>query len=509
MAKTVMLQGTASNVGKSILATALCRIIYDKGLKVAPFKSWNMALNSYVTKEGGEVGRAQALQAEACNVNINIDMQPFLVKPKGDGTSQVIVKGKPLGDFKSTRKNSDYIKWAMDIIKKSLNKLKKEYEVIVMEGAGSPAEVNISDKDLANMKVAKLFNTPVILVADIDRGGVFASIVGTMELLGEDRKYVKGIIINKFRGDKSSLKSGIDFIEKRTQTPVLGVIPYFDDIDLPEEDSVSIKEHINKNAEIKIGVINLPHLSNFTDFDVFNQHPLVELRYIDNKVKDIKKFDLLIIPGTKNTTEDLRYLKKYGLADKIIKAAQNNVQVIGICGGYQMLGKKLIDSNLTEGKTKQTDGLGLLDIETRFSEGKNTYQIKAELYQDQKLSDKLNNTEIEGYEIHMGETKLGKNISAMFKIKSRSNQKCLIEDGAVSKIYDIWGTYIHGIFDNDEFRRGVLNHLLDKKSGQSIKQEAINFKRQREKAINTLAEKVKENIDLEKLYKIMDLGKIR
>ncbi|MGM0446338.1 MAG: cobyric acid synthase, partial [Bacillota bacterium] len=404
-----------------------------------------------------------------------------------------------------SEKDNDYIKLAMGIIKESLTKLKNEYEVIVMEGAGSPAEVNISDKDLANMKVAKLFNSPVILVADIDRGGVFASIVGTMELLGEDRKHIKGIIINKFRGDKSSLKSGIDFIEKRTNTPVLGVIPYFNDIDLPEEDSVSINEHVNENAEIRIGVINLPHLSNFTDFDVFNQHPLVELRYIDNKVSDLEKFDLLIIPGTKNTTEDLKYLKKTDLAEKIIKAAKNNVQVIGICGGYQMLGDKLIDPNLTEGETKQIDGLGLLDIETRFSEGKNTYQIKADINQSPSLSYKLKETEIEGYEIHMGESILGNKASPMFNIKLRSGYNCLIKDGAVSKNYNVWGTYIHGIFDNDDFRQEVINHLLEKKTGQSYNQKEIDYKKQREKQINELAKKVKKNIDLEKLYEIMDL----
>lgn len=507
MNKTIMLQGTASNVGKSTLATALCRIFYNNELKVAPFKSWNMALNSYVTKKGGEVGRAQALQAKSCNIDITVDMQPFLVKPKGDGTSQVIAKGKPLGDYKNSEKDNDYINWAMSIIKDSLNKLRNEYDVVVMEGAGSPAEVNISKKDLANMKVARLFNTPVILVADIERGGVFASIVGTMELLGEDKKYVKGIVINKFRGDKSSLKSGIDFIEKRTQTPVIGVIPYFKDIDLPEEDSVSVKEKINKNAKINIGVIELPHLSNFTDFDVFTQHPLVQLKYIDNKVKDINNYDLLIIPGTKNTTEDLKYLKKSGLSDKIVEAAKKDVQVIGICGGYQMLGKRLIDSNLTEGKTKQIDGLGLLDIETRFSRGKNTYQIKADLYPNSKSPYKINNSKLEGYEIHMGETKLSESISPMFKIKTRSNKNCSIKDGALSNKYDVWGTYIHGIFDNNDFRKEVINHLLKKKADQNYDQEMIDFKNKQEEQLDKLADKVKNNIDLEKLYEIIDLRK--
>src|SRR6056297_1687483 len=507
MRKTIMLQGTASNVGKSILATALCRIFYNNDLRVAPFKSWNMALNSYVTKKGGEVGRAQALQAKACNIDITVDMQPFLVKPKGDGTSQVIAKGKPLGDYKSSEKDNGYINWAMSIIKDSLNELRNKYEVIVMEGAGSPAEVNISDKDLANMKVAKLFNTPVILVADIDRGGVFASIVGTMELLGEDKKHVKGIIINKFRGDKNSLKSGIDFIEKRTKIPVLGVIPYFKDIDLPEEDSVSVKERINEDAKINIGVINLPHLSNFTDFDVLRQHPLVQLRYIDNKVKDIKDYDLLIIPGTKNTTEDLKYLKRSGFSNKIVEAAKNNIQIVGICGGYQILGKKLIDPNLTEGKTKQINGLGLLDIKTTFSKGKNTYQIKADMYPSSNLPYKINNSKLEGYEIHMGETKLSESISPMFKIITRSNKNCSIKDGALSNKYDVWGTYIHGIFDNDDFRKEVIKHLLKKKSGQNYDQEMFDFKNKQEEQLDKLAKKVKDNIDLERLYKIMDLNK--
>jgi adenosylcobyric acid synthase len=243
MAKSIMFQGTASNVGKSMMAVALCRILYQKGYKVSPFKSWNMALNSYVTKNGGEVGRAQALQAEACEVDIHVNMQPFLVKPKGDGQSQVIVKGKPIGDFKGDYKEKDYIDWALNTIEESIRELFTEYEVVVMEGAGSPAEINIEDRDLANMKVAQLFNTPVILVADIDKGGAFASIVGTLELLGDNKELVKGIIINKFRGNKNSLQSGLDFIERKTGVPILGVIPYLSEISLPEEDSVTVKEY--------------------------------------------------------------------------------------------------------------------------------------------------------------------------------------------------------------------------------------------------------------------------
>ncbi len=504
MKKSIMFQGTASGVGKSLMAAALCRLLYQKGYKVAPFKSWNMALNSYVTKEGGEVGRAQALQAEACNVDVEVDMQPFLVKPKGNGQAQVIKRGKPLGDFAGQYKNDEYVKEALKTIKNSINNLYKKYEVLVMEGAGSPAEINIQKRDLANMKVANLNDTPVILVADIDKGGVFASLVGTMELLGEDRRRVKGIIINKFRGDKDSLQSGLEFIENKTGVPVLGVMPYLKEINLPEEDSVTVKEYLKEQAEIKIGIINLPHLSNFTDFDVLGLEPAVELTYLEYGQEISKDYDVLIIPGTKNTTEDLKYLKEKGLAKKIINVAKEGTEVIGICGGYQMLGKELIDPDLTEGSRKAIRGLSLLDIKTRFSSGKDTYQIEAELTEENDKFKELGNNKVKGYEIHMGQTVLGDKAASLFKIIKRSNKECLIKDGAYATDLDVWGTYIHGIFDNDTFRKNFINYLLNKK-GKEAKQDYLNFQEKREKALDKLAKTFQENIQMETVFKIMDL----
>src|SRR6056297_1607 len=504
MKKSIMFQGTASNVGKSLMAAALCRVIYKKGYKVAPFKSWNMALNSYVTKDGGEVGRAQALQAEACNVDIEVDMQPFLVKPKGNEEAQVIKRGRPLGDFKGQYQSDNYVKEALETIEKSMDNLYKKYNILVMEGAGSPAEINIQNRDLANMKVANLKNTPVILVADIDKGGVFASIVGTMELLDENSKLVKGIIINKFRGNKASLQSGLEFIEKKVGVPVLGVMPYLKDIHLPEEDSVTIKEYEKKQAAIKIGVVNLPHLSNFTDFDILGMEPEIALKYIDNPKDSLINYDALIIPGTKNTTEDLSYLKEKGLAQKIRQAAQQGKEVIGICGGYQMLGQKLIDPDLTEGSRKTIIGLSLLDIKTIFSSGKDTYQIEAELNQNNNRFKGLKEVKIKGYEIHMGQTILGKKAIPIFNIIKRSQKECEIKDGAYSTKLAVWGTYIHGIFDNDDFRRAFINNLLEGK-GEIGSKESVSFKKKREKALNKLAKTFQDNIDLDKLFQIMDL----
>ncbi len=504
MTKSIMFQGTASNVGKSMMAAALCRILYKKGYEVAPFKSWNMALNSYVTKNGGEVGRAQALQAESCGLEINVNMQPFLVKPKGNGQSQVIVKGKPVGDFKGDYKDEGYVDWALEIIEESITKLFRKYEIVVMEGAGSPAEINIEKRDLANMKVAQLFNTPVILVADIDKGGAFASIVGTLELLGDKKELVKGIIINKFRGSKKSLQSGLDFIEKRTGVPILGVMPYLNDISLPEEDSVTVKEYLKKDAMIKIGVINLPHLSNFTDFDVLGMESIVELEYINGTEEDLSNYDVLIIPGTKNTTGDLDYLKSKGFDSQIKKAAQNGIEIIGICGGYQMLGNKLMDLQKTEGELEEMKGLSLLDMDTEFSMGKDTYQVRADGISKDDYFFTNEDGVIEGYEIHMGNSKIGEQASSLFNIRNRSGQGCNIKDGAVSNKLNVWGTYIHGIFDNDNFRKQFLNHLLQKKDKEASI-DVINFRKKREQALDRLAEEVENNLNMKLLNKILGI----
>ncbi|MFW6269552.1 MAG: cobyric acid synthase, partial [Bacillota bacterium] len=378
--KTIMIQGTASDVGKSIINTALCRIFSRKNYKVAPFKSWNMSLNSSVTPAGGEIGIAQAIQAGAAEIEPEVDMQPILVKPRGDGKSQIIIRGRPSGDRDYAQKRKNYVKKARNIIENSLNKLKNKFDIIVMEGAGSPAEVNRKDQDLANMMVAKLNKTPVILVADIDRGGALASLVGTIKLLEpEEKELVKGFIINRFRGDRDILQPGLDYIEEYTGIPVLGVIPYLKDIKLPEEDAASLKpgttRDVSQEDVIDISVINLPRISNFTDFKSLELEPGVHLNYT-REPQQLNKTDLIIIPGTKSTTSDLKFLKKTGLGSRIKSLLKNSTPVIGICGGFQMLGKKLYDPHHTEGCSEEIEGLNIFPLETRFFKKKNTHQVK-------------------------------------------------------------------------------------------------------------------------------------
>jgi len=503
MAKTIMLQGTSSNVGKSILATALCRIFTQDGYQVAPFKSWNMALNSYVTADGGEIGRAQAIQADAADVEINVDMQPFLIKPKGDGQSQVIVRGRPIGDFGVDRKSPEYIEWAMEIVDDSLSRLSAQYELIVLEGAGSPVEINIKDKDIANMKVAKLKQTPVLLVADIDRGGALAAVVGTLKLLEpEERDLVKGIILNKFRGDFELLKSGIDILEEKTGKPVLGVIPYLKDIRIPAEDSVALADFCKQEGEVKVGIINLPHISNFTDFDSLSHEVGVGVDYLGADA-DLNNYDAIIIPGTKNTILDLNYLHTSGLARKIIAQANASKTVIGICGGYQMLGKKLMDPDLVEGRIRQIIGLGLLDIETTFSKEKRTYQVSGRVYSDLDLFKVLKNELITGYEIHMGDTKLANNDQALFKIEARSKAQVDLLDGCYNQALRVWGTYLHGIFDNDNFRRVFINSLRREKGLKELAKECSTRKTLVE-SYDRLAEAVRENLDMDMIYQIIE-----
>ncbi|WP_018247677.1 cobyric acid synthase [Orenia marismortui] len=506
MSKGIMLQGTASNVGKSILATAFCRIFAQDGYQVAPFKSWNMALNSYVTKAGGEIGRAQAVQADAAGIEIKEKMQPILVKPKGEGIAQIIVKGKAIGDFRADRKSREYIEWALEIIKDSLAELSNEFEILVLEGAGSPAEINIKDQDIANMKVAKLNQTPVLLVADIDRGGALASVVGTLKLLEpKERRLVRGIILNKFRGDYDLLKPGIDILEEKTGKKVVGVIPCCKDFKIPDEDSLSLDNLCKQEREIKIGIINLPHISNFSDFDVLAYEPEVEVEYLSAN-DSLENYDLIIIPGTKNTTADLNYLEETGLAEMIINYAKQGKAIVGICGGYQILGKRLLDPNLTEGNIREIKGLALLDVETTFSQNKLTHQTEAIVEGKEGFLKSLTEKELEAYEIHAGDSRLGSEANPMFKITSRSEEEIDIMEGACSQDGLVWGTYLHGIFDNDSFRRAFINQLRRKKGLDELKKESTVSKERLEESYDQLAQIVRENIDLKLIYDILEEG---
>lgn len=501
--KSLQICGTGSGVGKSVMVAALCRIFLQDGLRVCPFKAQNMALNSFVTKDGGEIGRAQAVQAHACRIDPLVDMNPILMKPTHDTRAQIIVHGRSQGNM-SALEYTRYKKIAKAAVVESYKRLADEYELVVIEGAGSPSEVNLKSHDIVNMRMSKIAGAPVILVGDIDKGGVFAWIVGTLELLTkEERKRVKGIIINKFRGDKRLLRSGITFLEKKTGIKVLGVIPYFKDIRIPEEDSVSLEKRTgesnarkSKAGLVDIVVIKLPHMSNFTDFDALEEEPDVRLRYVTVK-SELGNPDAIIIPGTKSTIADLGYLEKSGFSEKITKlaAGPSTVSVIGICGGYQILGEKIYDREKTESSKESVKGLGILPLITSFGQEKILSQIKAvEIKSGLKVT---------GYEIHHGRTQSPDGCGPVFKIIERQGEIIQDFDGAFSGEGRVWGTYIHGVFDEDGFRRNFINSLRSKK-GLPRLARTKSFNPDRE--FDKLADLVRENINMKLLYKIAEKG---
>jgi adenosylcobyric acid synthase len=502
---TLMIQGTGSHVGKSVMVTALCRIFLQDGYAVAPFKSQNMALNSFVTTDGGEMGRAQVVQAQAAGIEPDIDMNPILLKPSADNASQVVVHGKPIGTMSASYYHNDYVKTVWPAILESFERLKEKYAIIVLEGAGSPAEVNLQENDVVNMRAAHMASAPVLLVADIDKGGALAAIVGTLELLKpDDRKMVVGIIINKFRGDLGLLQPALDFLEEKTSIPVLGVIPYFN-YNIPEEDTVNdeLRPNHSEKKVLEIGVLYLPHISNFTDFDSLDAEPDVYLRYIKPGDK-FGKLDCLIIPGSKNTIGDLNWIKKIGWDKEILNMAEIEVPIIGICGGFQMLGITIIDSQGIESASLETAGLGLLDIITNFSSEKTTWQVNGKALGHGKLMDALHSKEVEGYEIHMGQSFRNPGVKPAFQLLRKNDPDCLVLDGAVNNTGLILGTYLHGLFDADEFRRVFLNQLRKLKDLPPIDLQ-YNFQENREVAYENLAELVRENIDMKRVYQLMGL----
>jgi adenosylcobyric acid synthase len=437
--------GSASHVGKSVTVAAICRCLVRRGISVAPFKSQNMSLNSYVTQDGGEIGMAQAMQANAAKVIPHTDMNPILLKPKGDCISQVVLLGRPYKDIHI----GDYYKETPAFLIKALesfNRLKSMYGQVVVEGAGGAAELNLYDRDIANTQLAKILRIPIILVADIERGGVFAQIYGTIELLPEDiRPLVKGIIINKFRGDPAIFAPGVKKLEELTNIPVLGVVPYFT-IPLPSEDSLSIGDKKTKNAQIRIAVIRLPKISNFTDFELLEQHAAVEYVTPGASLGD---YDCVIIPGTKNTIEDLGVLFRTGTDHEIRLGRDRGIPIIGICGGYQMLGKTLFDSGY-ESDAGTYVGLGLLDCVTRFtSYKKHTLQVRRTACLIPPILSAMG--EVSGYEIHMGITESGR------------DREALEGDGRVSDDGLVFGTYLHGLFLNPSAVNALLSYLSAKK----------------------------------------------
>ena len=500
-AKVLMVQGTASSVGKSIMVAALCRIFKQDGHKVAPFKAQNMALNSFVTKEGGEIGRAQAVQAEAAGIEPSIHMNPILLKPEEDARSQVIVLGRVAQDLSA----SEYYKHTprlLQIIKDSLEKLRSSHDIVIIEGAGSPAEINFRDREIVNMRVALMAKAPVLLVGDIDRGGVFASLVGTLQLLTrQERSTVKGLIINKFRGDIELLKPGLMMLEKLAKKPVLGVIPFYRGITIAQEDSVYFDEEHESSisGKLQVAVIYLPHISNFDDFDPLKEHGC-SVNYVD-KPAQLKSADLIILPGTKTTISDLNYLHKCGLAEAIVEKAKSGVPVAGICGGYQMMGKSISDPQQVESQETFAEGLGLLDNETVFEGVKTTTQIKAKVIADVGLLQGMKDVAVTGYEIHMGQT-CSQGYPPAFKIVQIPDEEKGYFDGAINGNGLLLGTYIHGVFHNGDFTRAFLNRLRIIRGLAEVPTNCLSKDEQYDK----LAEVVRQNLNMPKIYEIM-LGK--
>ncbi|MGX7025153.1 cobyric acid synthase [Vagococcus hydrophili] len=494
MVKSIMVQGTASDVGKSILVAGLCRIFSQDGLECVPFKSQNMALNSYITLTGHEMGRAQVFQSEAAGKEADVRMNPVLLKPTSDRKSQVIFNGKVLANMDAVEYH-EFKPTLSHKISEIYQELGSENDVVVIEGAGSPAEINLNSRDIANMGMAKIADAPVILVADIDRGGVFASIYGTVELLEkEERARVKGVIINKFRGDKALLDPGLEMIEDLTNIPVLGVVPY-EQFKIEDEDSVALK-NVNRlfdsSKKIDVAVVSLSKMSNFTDFNSLELEPDVSVRYVFQGDK-IGQPDVLIIPGSKNTLEDSLFLKESGLAQQIQELRVKGTYILGICGGYQLLGEKLHDPQKMESETGSVDGLGLLPVETTIQETKVTAQVEG-------MRDEL---KVTGYEIHMGETLL-KTGQPFAEILKENNQEIARFDGAVSEDGKVIGTYLHGIFDGSDFRHDFFNQVRDSKGLEMLTEKTQEYKAFKEEQYDKLADCLRQNLDMEKIYEIIN-----
>ncbi len=504
-----MIQGTGSGAGKSLIVAALCRILRDRGINVAPFKAQNMALNSFITPEGGEIGRAQALQAEAARVLPSVDMNPVLLKASGDMGSQVIIRGKAFRHMKATEYYA-YRQEAWKAVTSSYRRLAKTHDVIVLEGAGSPAEINLMDVDIVNMAAAKLAKAPVFLVGDIDKGGVFASLYGTVKLLGRDGSRIQGLIINKFRGDPAILEPGLDMISAKTGKRVVGVLPYVADLGLPEEDGLALRTPSlgKEEAGLRIVVVRLRYISNFTDFDPLAQEPDADVVYSNNP-SDIENADLVIIPGSKNTVKDLLFLKERGLDQSIRRASAKGIQVMGMCGGYQMMGTRILDPLGVESERSEVEGLGMLDIETLFGKEKTTCQAEAELVRSAEFgvrSAESNGTEkLKGYEIHMG---ISTGAIGLFKLRRLPTDSALrtphsapVLDG--SRNGNCWGTYLHGIFDNNGFRRGLLNGIRESKGLPAII-TGVDYGALKEKAIDNLADLVRKHLDIDFIMRSME-----
>ena len=469
-ASALMILGTGSHVGKSIITAGLGRVFSDDKIRVAPFKAQNMSLNSAATADGREMGRAQALQAEACRVPPTVEMNPILIKPSSDTTSQVMLLGRVWGQVSAAEYHTKKVEQLFPVVLQSYQKLASQYELVLLEGAGSPAEINLRDHDIVNLRMAKAANAGCLLVGDIDRGGVFAALLGTLELLEPaERELFKGFVINKFRGDQSLLQPGVEMIEQRLRLPCVGVVPYVKDLGLDEEDSVAVEDRLtvkrvwermsedhSPHRRLRIGVIALPYMSNFTDFDALAAEPSVALAFLENAV-DAEQADIIILPGTKQTIADLDWMAHKGFLPKIHKHSVQKKPIIGLCGGFQMLGLSLSDPNGVEnnGIPVQRAGFGLLPVSTVLGTQKTTRPVVGEICSFDPDLDAWQSRTFEGYEIHMGETVRSNSVQPFARLTTLEGTEVL--DGAINPSRNVFGTYVHGIFDNDPLRHSFID----------------------------------------------------
>lgn len=497
MAKAIMIQGTMSNSGKSFLTAGLCRVFKQDGYKVAPFKSQNMALNSYITKDGLEIGRAQAMQAEACGIDPTVEMNPILLKPTSNVGSQVIVNGEVRGNMKAMDYYRNKKQLVPDVMA-AYERLSEQYDIIVIEGAGSPAEINLHDNDIVNMGMARMAKAPVLLVGDIDRGGVFAALYGTVKLLPEDeQQIIKGLIVNKFRGDVKILEPGLRMIEERTGIPMVGVVP-MEHLDIDDEDSLSDRlNQTQKGAGIDVAVIHLPHISNFTDFSAFERMDGVSLRYVSQPGM-LGDPDLILLPGTKNTMDDCQWLRESGMEALILRQAEKKTPIIGICGGFQLLGGQMEDPhNVEHGGTMR--GMGLLNTRTVFSEAKTRTQIRGVMEKGVGLWSNWQGKKVTGYEIHMGVTENLGGCQELVRLEDGRVDALANEDGSVM------GSYLHGIFDTDGFAEEMIRRLM-KEKGMVFENWHFDLEAHKEQEYDKLADLVRSSFDMKKIYEILEEG---
>lgn len=489
-AHTIMIQGTMSGVGKSLIVAGLCKIFADMGYKAAPFKSQNMALNSYITKDGLEIGRAQAMQAICCGMDPDVCMNPILLKPTGDKTSQVIVNGK----VKANMSAKEYFAHKKDLIPdivKAYEKLSEMVDIIVIEGAGSPAEMNLKNDDIVNMGLADIVDCDVLLVGDIDRGGVFAQLLGTLDLLeAHERNRIKGLIINKFRGDAALFEDGVRILETKGKVRVNGIVPYMD-IHVEDEDSLTDRFCINQRGDIDIAVIRLPHISNFTDLDVFDQFENVSVRYVEES-EELCQPDMVILPGTKTTIEDLKWLKERKLDEAIKELSKKDIPILGICGGYQMLGRNIDDPDNTEGGGSEK-GLGLLPVDTVMGTEKRRTQFDGKVTKASGLFERLNGCDVKGYEIHMGMTKPFDDVK---EFTSDKTGYCL---------KNVYGSYIHGLLDKKEIITGMIQALALRTDKNIDTRNVLDQDDYRKKQYEILSDTLRRSLDIDSIMKIMGI----